>query len=64
MKRHDKYPPIDTRAPDLYGRILRMAARMRAYQQADVAIVEARRRAWRVASLAVINRREAAENPA
>ena len=53
MKRADKYPLIDPRLPRLYSRILEAANKMRAGQQAGVAILEAQRRAARVANAPV-----------
>jgi hypothetical protein len=35
MKRADKYPAIDPRLPDLYGRILKAAEQMRTARQAE-----------------------------
>ena len=35
MKRTDKYPAIDARLPDLYGRILKAAEQMRAARHAE-----------------------------
>lgn len=58
MKRADKYPLIDPRLPRLYSRILEAANKMRAGQQAGVAILEAQRRAARIASLSKIIARE------
>jgi hypothetical protein len=63
LRRPDKYPEIDPRAPGLYRRILDAAQEMRARQQTGVAIMEAHRRAARIASLAAINAREAMEEP-
>lgn len=35
MKRPDKYPPLDPRLPDLYGRIIRAAQTMRTARHAE-----------------------------